>query len=359
LANDANTAESLALLSRETFPPERDTGVRPIPPALLNTRRLHECHLAKAHRFGEAVAVSRAMLDVFNALARVASAQVSVTLLGETGTGKDLLARAVHRSSPRASKPFVVFDCGAVPAALAESELLGHERGSFTGAIAGYAGAFERAHGGTLFLDEIGELPLELQPRLLRALENRKIRRVGGASERPCDVRVVCATNRDLRNEVAEGRFREDLYYRLATAVVVVPALRDRREDLDVLVPHLLNFIRRPTVEVLEATMARLREWSWPGNVRELKNALACAVAMMGDDAVDLEPGHLRLTSLPRTEVDPDGLQLGGQPLAKIERSAILQTLALHRGSKVHAARALGIAVSTLYEKVKRHGIAS
>src|SRR5215471_5908331 len=167
-----------------------------------------------ARRLGKATTLSPAMNRVFDVLARLAPTDVTVTLVGETGTGKDVLAHAVHEHSRRAGRPFVVFDCGSVAPSLAESELLGHERGSFTGAVSGHAGAFERAHGGTLFLDEIGELPLELQPRLLRVLESRRVRRVGGVHDRPIEVRIVAATNRDLTEEVRAGKFRQDLYFR-------------------------------------------------------------------------------------------------------------------------------------------------
>jgi len=229
----------------------------------------------------------------FDALERFAKTEVSVTLVGETGAGKDILAHALHSESSRASGPFVVFDCGAVAANLAESELLGHERGAFTGAVSSHVGAFERAHGGTLFLDEIGEMPVELQPRLLRALESRHVRRVGGKQERKIDVRIVAATNRDLRNDVANGKFREDLFFRLAVAVVPVPSLRRRLDDLPYLVPSLLSSLGRPDLVVAESAYAVLQSHSWPGNVRELKNALACALAFVDPGALALEASHL------------------------------------------------------------------
>jgi transcriptional regulator with PAS, ATPase and Fis domain len=298
------------------------------------------------------------MAEVFAVLERFAMTEVPVTLLGETGTGKDVLARSVHERSLRAGAPFVVFDCGSVTAGLAESELFGHERGSFTGAIAAHAGAFERAHGGTLFLDEIGELPLDLQPRLLRALESRNVRRVGGMRERTCDVRIVAATNRDLRAEVAAGRFREDLYFRLATAVVVVPPLRDRLDDLEALIPRLLEDLGSGHLAVSQSTIDVLRARRWVGNVRELKNALACAAAFVESDVQCIEPRHLRLAASPSTtSSELDCIPLGGHTLDEIEKAAIAQTLAMSQGNKVRAARSLGIAASTLYEKLRRHGI--
>ena len=309
-------------------------------------------------RFGGLVARSAGMHEVFDVLERFAPTDVSVTFIGETGAGKDVLAHALHEESARARAPFVVFDCGAVAANLAESELLGHERGAFTGAIATHPGAFERAHGGTLFLDEIAELPLELQPRLLRALESRKVRRVGGKEERPVDVRVIAATNRDLRAEVAAGRFREDLFFRLAVAVVPVPPLRERLEDLPQLVKSLLDHLERSDLVVSEAALEVLRAHPWPGNIREMKNALCCAVAFVDPGARRLEPHHLRLLA-PGSETESwlEGLPLGGQALDRIERIAIRQTMAQAAGDKTHAARRLGIAVSTLYEKLKKHGL--
>jgi DNA-binding NtrC family response regulator len=268
-----------------------------------------------------------------------------------------VLAHTLHRESARADSPFVVFDCGAVAANLVETELLGHERGAFTGAIAGHAGAFERAHGGTLFLDEIGELPLDLQPRLLRALESRRVRRVGGQQEREVDVRVLAATNRDLRAEVSAGRFREDLLFRLAVAVVRVPPLRARFDDLRELVQELLADLGRPGLEVDEATFDVLRSHSWPGNVRELKNALSCAVALLDPAVSALEPQHLRLMHESDAERGLDGLPLGGVALNDLERAAIRQTMQGCQGNKVIAARSLGIAVSTLYEKIRKYGL--
>jgi two-component system, NtrC family, response regulator GlrR len=322
------------------------------------THRTPVRHAGAVRQFGRVRAQSDAMHEVFDALERFAKTEVSVTLVGETGAGKDILAHALHSESGRASGPFVVFDCGAVAANLAESELLGHERGAFTGAVSSHVGAFERAHGGTLFLDEIGEMPVELQPRLLRALESRSVRRVGGKQERKIDVRIIAATNRDLRNDVANGKFREDLFFRLAMAVVPVPSLRRRLDDLPYLVPSLLASLGRPDLVVADSAFAVLQSHSWPGNVRELKNALACALAFVDPGAHTLEPSHLRL--LKATEDDSsrlDNLPLGGQALELIERVAIRQTMAQTAGNKMFAARTLGIAVSTLYEKLKKYGI--
>ena len=309
---------------------------------------------ARARTFGKVSSVVPAMHEVFDLLERLSPGDVTISLTGETGSGKDVLAHMVHQVSPRRDAPFVVFDCGAVAANLAESELLGHERGSFTGALGTHPGAFERAQGGTLFLDEVGELPLDLQPRLLRVLESRQVRRVGGTQYRPIDVRVLAATNRDLRGEVAAKRFREDLYFRLAGIVVAVPPLRERVDDLPLLIPLLLADLGHPDVRVAESTMDVLRAHPWTGNVRELKNALAYALAFV-DDGV-LEPRHFALQSHgARADAELDDLPLAGNSLRLIEEAAIRQTLVLTAGNKALTARKLGISVSTLYEKLKKY----
>jgi len=301
------------------------------------------------------VAASSSMCRLLELLEPLARAEVTVTLIGETGTGKDVLARTIHQQSARRNGPFVVFDCGAVAANLAESELLGHERGAFTGAVGAHMGAFERAHGGTLFLDEIGELPLELQTRLLRLLGNSSVRRVGGTEDRPFDVRIVAATNRDLQAEVSAGRFRRDLYFRLAAAVVQVPPLRDRLEDIPVLAARLLEDLGHGEVRIGPDALHALTRRSWRGNVRELKNTLACAIAFL--DGSVLEARHLSVPSpCDSPERDPvDQLSLGGLKLACIERAAIEQTLRITAGNKARAAELLGIAPSTLYEKLKKY----
>ena len=296
---------------------------------------------------------SAAMRRVFDMLDPLARAEVTITLTGETGTGKDVLARTVHERSARQEGPFVVFDCGAVAQNLAESELLGHERGAFTGAVSAHRGAFERATGGTLFLDEVGELPLDLQTRLLRVLSNSSVRRVGGTRDLPVDVRVVAATNRDLRTEVSAGRFRQDLYFRLATAVVHVPPLRERLEDIPLLITRLLEDLEQPEVQVSPEALAMLATRRWAGNVRELKNNLAFALAFL--DGPVLEARHFNMPSAPEAKVDLTHLPLGGLKLESIERVAIEQTLEQARGNKARAAQILGIAPSTLYEKLKKY----
>ena len=311
-------------------------------------------------RFGPAIGASAAMRRLFALFARLGPTELTITLIGETGTGKDVLARAVHESSPRAEKPFLVFDCGAVAPTLIESELFGHEKGAFTGASGERRGAFERARGGTLFLDEIGELQMELQPKLLRVLEQRCIRRLGGAQDIPVDVRIVAATNRDLEDRVKKGGFREDLFFRLSAAMLRVPPLRERRDDLPPLVTHLLAEAGSPLTLAPE-TLEVLASYHWPGNVRELKNVIAGAAALA--DGPLLEPRHLIFFRPQRRspEVNETGgtaeLPLAGHTLEQLEKAAIEQTLHRFDGNKTKAAKALGIAASTLYEKIRRYGL--
>ena len=253
--------------------------------------------------FGSVVGRSRKMREVFAILERIAPTSATVVLEGETGSGKEVVARALHQKSPRANEPFVVFDCGAVPKDLIESELFGHEKGSFTGAVQSRQGLFEVAHGGTLFLDEIGELSTELQPKLLRALEHREIRRVGSNRAIKVDVRLVAATNRHLEDEVKGGRFREDLYYRLSVVRIGLPPLRDRREDVPLLARHFLRqapFNRGPDGEprvkgLSEDSLTLLMEYHWPGNVRELLNVVERATSFCDGDLIEVDdlPPHL------------------------------------------------------------------
>jgi DNA-binding NtrC family response regulator len=343
-----------------------DTGERPVAPG--RTERDDDRGAppsandssASVRRFGRVVARSAAMREAVRMLERFAPTEVTLVLLGETGVGKEVVAHAVHANSSRADAPLVIFDCGSVAANLAESELLGHERGSFTGAVTTHAGAFERAHGGTLFLDEIAELPLDLQTRLLRALESRQVRRVGGRVELPVDLRIIAATNRDLRAEVAAGRFREDLIFRLGVAIVEIPPLRSRQDDLPDIVYGLLSELGRGDLQVSDGAFDALKMHPWPGNVRELKNALACAIAFVDPDVRVLERGHLVLLRQASWSEDATGIEslpLGGKELEGIERAAIRQTLIQTQGNKAQAARLLGIALSTLYLKMKKYGL--
>ncbi|HEY4120661.1 MAG TPA: sigma-54 dependent transcriptional regulator, partial [Byssovorax sp.] len=236
--------------------------------------------LSPSTSFGSLVGGSVEMRRIYAVLERVAPTDATVLVEGETGTGKELVARSLHDASKRAAKPFVTVDCGALPESLMESELFGHARGSFTGAVADRVGAFEAAHGGTLFLDEIGELPLPLQPKLLRALESRTVRRIGSNTSKPVDLRVVAATNRSLARAVNEGLFREDLYYRLAVIEVRMPPLRARREDLPMLAGHLIERFTGAPGAPPPAMLAALFARSFPGNVRELRNFVERSISL-------------------------------------------------------------------------------
>ncbi|RMH37248.1 MAG: FHA domain-containing protein [Deltaproteobacteria bacterium] len=320
--------------------------------------------LSERTSLGELAGESAAMRAVFAVLERAAATDATVLLEGETGTGKSAAARTLHALGPRRDRPLVTIDCGAIPAGLLESELFGHERGAFTGAVAPRAGAFEEADGGTVFLDEIGELPLELQPKLLGVLENRALRRVGGNAPRPVDVRVVAATNRDLRAEVNAGRFREDLYFRLAVIKLALPPLRSRLEDLPLLARGLLEALGATPDQLARFTapafVASLRHNAWPGNVRELRNYLEQCLVF--DDAVppgaDIdvasaavagEPGALAVdTSLPLAEARKRAIEA-------FERAYVAQLLREHGGKVAAAAAAAGVDRTYLYKLLRRY----
>ncbi|MEQ8276856.1 MAG: sigma 54-interacting transcriptional regulator [Deltaproteobacteria bacterium] len=249
----------------------------------VDSRAPAKVELLDGDRLGDLRGVSPVMRKLMSRLLRVAQSDVSVLLIGDTGVGKEVTARAIHDASPRKDQPFETVDCGSLSPTLIASELFGHEKGAFTGATQQHAGAFERADGGTLFLDEIGELPSALQPNLLGALERRSFRRVGGQEPVRVNVRVLCATNRDLRREVNKGRFRSDLYYRIAVVLLLIPPLRDRPEDIELLVEHFLREAGHsgPVEDIVpEAAMEALEQHTWPGNVRELRNFVEAALAM-------------------------------------------------------------------------------
>ena len=240
---------------------------------------------------GEMVGKSPAMREIFGLVERIAPTDATVLIEGETGTGKDMIARTLHQLSPRAGKAFIVVDCGAVAGTLIESELFGHEKGAFTGAHAARQGAFELASGGTVFLDELGELSLDLQPKLLRVLEQRELRRVGGAKTIKVDLRVIAATRKDLRSEVEKGKFREDLYFRLNVVPITAPSLRERREDIPLLIDHmLLKLAPEGGAALCDASRQALMAHDWPGNVRELRNVIERALALGADPGMLVAP---------------------------------------------------------------------
>ncbi len=311
--------------------------------------------------FGAALGDSPAMRQLFGMLARIAPTQSTVVLLGETGTGKEVLARAIHDTSLRAAGPFVVFDCASVAPSLIESELFGHVRGAFTGAISDRQGAFLRAHGGTLFLDEIGELPLELQPRLLRVLEDGLVRRVGDDKSRSVDVRIVAATHRDLEKEVESGRFRRDLFFRLAVAPVMVPPLRDRTEDIGLLASHFWRSAN-PEVGPPARLLALLARQRFPGNVRELRNVIERAVALFGGaqgmDGVADQELEAQLFAAPRELLARPAAPSAAAPTGELdERERILDALQRCAGNQTLAAKMLGISRGTLLTRLDTYGI--
>jgi DNA-binding NtrC family response regulator len=328
---------------------------------------LREVAPSKARSFGDLVGESVAMREVFAVLERVAPTNVTVLIEGESGTGKELAARSIHRASLR-SGPYVVFDCGAVPGELAESELFGHRKGAFSGAIERRQGAFQRAHGGTICLDEIGELPLDLQPKLLRVLETGEVRPIGEDAPQPVDVRVVAATNRDLHAEVARGRFRSDLFYRLEVVRVRLPPLRQRPEDVPGLVAHLLNGKLLPGDAIEGEPLARLAGYSWPGNVRELRNTLARAVTLarapggpppaFGSLVFNLGPAASTPSTLggdfPGVASRVPYKEAKNQLLLSFDRAYLAALMERAGGNVSRAAQAAGLSRKHLYDLMKR-----
>ncbi len=308
----------------------------------------------------ELVAEDPAMRRCIDLARTYARAEASVLITGESGTGKEVLARFLHRHSPRAHGPFVSVNCAAIPDNLLESELFGHEKGAFTGAVARRIGKFEEAHGGTLLLDEIGEMEPRLQAKLLRALQEREIDRLGGSRPVPVDIRVIATTNRDLRREVEAGRFRQDLYFRLAVLHLPLPPLRERPADITALARHFARRFARlnglPERLPDEAALARLRAHTWPGNVRELENCLHRAVLLASGDHIGPEA---ILLDGPAPDPAPSPVAantpLACRPLAEIEREAILRTLERTHGNRTRAAELLGISIRTLRNKLRQY----
>ncbi len=308
--------------------------------------------------FGHMVGSSDAMQEVFDVVRRVAPTDASVLVTGESGTGKELIARAIHQGSPRSKGPFVAINCAAIPAELLESELFGHVKGSFTGAVRDREGKFELADGGTIFLDEVGELPLELQPKLLRVLQEMEVEPVGGRP-RPVNVRVVAATNRDVESALGEGSLREDLYYRLAVIPIELPPLRERKEDIALLVRHFLaRFGGGRSVEISDAALQAMADYSWPGNVRELQNAVERMVVLMRGEQLDLPDLPMKIRSLKAAAAGrvlnlPDE----GYPLEELEKEAVVQALERNQWNQTRAAAYLSIPRHTLLYRMEKYEI--
>ncbi len=351
--------------------PGGTVGLGPVELRLDNAGDALRVLPSSTEQFGEARGRSLALREVFGVLEAIAATDVTVLLLGETGTGKDVLARAVHAASPRAGGPLVTIDCGAIAPSLIESELFGHERGAFTGAETEHQGAFEAAAGGTLFLDEVGELPLDVQPKLLRAIDEKEVQRLGGSHRRPVDVRLVAATKRDLEEEVQRGRFRRDLFYRLAVVPLTLPPLRDRREDVPLLVETFVqNFAKKNGMDfpIPEQELLALCTHDWPGNVRELRNTVERGLwlAETGDGVVRfmLPTPSMLIPPEPAPAAEPleedEGLGFAEQKQRwedQFEQTYLPWLMARADGSVSAAARLARMDRKHLRALLERHGL--
>jgi Nif-specific regulatory protein len=339
---------------------------------LLEQTRSLQRALSSRYRLDSIVGQSKRMREIYKAVQQVSQSRATVLLLGESGTGKELLARAIHHHSPRAERPFITINCAALPQTLLESELFGHEKGAFTGATTAKKGRFELSDGGSLFLDEIGDLPLDLQTKLLRVLQERSFERVGGTHTVTVDVRIIAATHQDLEGAIASGRFREDLYYRLNVVPILLPPLRDRREDIPLLVEHFLAKFNRENsrkVRITGRALQQILEHDWPGNVRELENHIERLVIMSRrrlvlpeDLRLPTRDGRLRRAGQPAPvsfptirNTAPPGASL--TTLRDLERQQILEALARSEGVQVKAATLLGITPRQLAYRLRRHQI--
>jgi len=352
--------------------PFRNEEVRVVVKRALEKRRLARENARLKHAlldrfdFANLVGTSRSMQDVFDLLRKVSGTRTNLLILGESGTGKELVARAIHFNSPRHAKPFVTVNCGAIPENLLESELFGHERGAFTGADRAKAGLFEEADSGTLFLDEVGELTPALQVKLLRVLQDRTFRRVGGLKDLSVDVRILAATNKDLEVEVVKGRFREDFYYRLNVIQVSLPPLRERHDDIPLLADFFLRKysqeLDKPFQGISTEAMTRLRGYHYPGNVRELENLVERAATLEQSDRITIHslPEWLQRRAAdlgPSTPELPDsGLDLD-RFLAESERRILSEALERTRGNKTEAARLLGITFRAFRYRLAKYGM--
>ena len=305
------------------------------------------------------VGTSGKIQDVMRMISRLKETRTPVLITGESGTGKELVARAIHFRGPLAAMPFVAVDCGSLVPTLMESELFGHEKGSFTGALKSKAGLFQAANGGTIFLDEIGELPLELQAKLLRVLQEKEVRPVGSNDKVPVDVRVIAATNRDLEAAYRGGTFRKDLYFRLNVVTIHVPALRERRSDIPQLAHYFLDrYAPRENIQVTPAAMKSFLQYEWPGNVRELENCIARAVALGDHHTIDVEDLPPSIRSAQEGEGSAaSGSAVSTTALADLERMTILRVFEKAGGDKALAGKMLGISRATLYRKLKLYNI--
>lgn len=334
---------------------------------LRRENEMLRAQVSKRYSFNNIVAQSKEMHDIFETIKKIADYKTTVMIYGESGTGKELVARAIHYNSSRKNKRFVAINCGAIPENLLESELFGHKRGAFTDATRDKKGLFEEAQGGTVFLDEIGELPLHLQVKLLRVLQENEIRPVGDTRVIPIDVRVVAATLRDLETDVLAGRFREDLFYRLNVINIHIPPLRDRREDVPVLVTHFLRKhqekLRLPVNDIAPDAMAALMEHEWRGNVRELENCIERAMILTDGNAITAESLPQTISKASGSTADTNAFDLGDDNLSikvhsrTLEETLIRKALERTKGNRTHAARLLEISHRTLLYKLKEYSL--
>ena len=359
-ASGGNTIEAMRLgaFDHLTKPIARTALVEALDRALQGAGPAQDCGDGQAgqpqmHDDGELVSGSEAMRQVFKRIGLAADSDATVLVLGETGTGKELVARALHRNSARAERPFVAVNCAAIPADLMESELFGHVKGAFTGAVSDRAGRFREAQGGTLFLDEVGDMPLPTQAKILRALQEREITPVGASRALPVNVRIIAATHRDLPDAVRQGRFREDLWYRLQVVPVHLPPLRERLGDVLLLAEHFLRLLGGDSPKRLSAAAARLLlAHSWPGNVRELRNAMERAAILSHGPVIDAEHIGLQTAAAPTPGLDIDWEGPMAQAVAHLEREMIVRALAATAGNRAEAARRLGLSRQQLYRKL-------
>ncbi len=309
---------------------------------------------------GDVIGSSEAFRAVIELAHRVAESDATVLILGESGTGKEVVAQEIHRASGRARKPLVAVNCSAIPEGLLESELFGHEKGAFTGAVRQKKGRFETADGGTVFLDEIGDMSPRLQAKLLRFLQDHVVQRVGGTADIEVDVRVVAATNRDLERDIAEGRFREDLYFRLNVVTIAIPPLRERVEDVPELVEHFLKTLAPPGGKPKKMSPKAMRlamAYDWPGNVRELENAVQRAVVLSRGETIFPEHLPAKVQALDAGDEVESGPSREAKTMREVERQAIVRALREHNGNRTHAAESLGISRRTLQNKIREYDI--
>jgi two-component system response regulator HydG len=329
---------------------------------LSSENRILRQQVKSREGFGAIVGRSPEMEKLYRIISKAAHSSHPVLILGESGTGKELVARSIHYSGPYRDKPFVAIDCGSLVPTLIESELFGYVKGAFTGANKNKDGLLQAADGGTIFLDEIGELPIDLQSKLLRALQEKEVRPVGGTKSIPIDVRVLAATNRDLEHAVAQGSFRKDLYFRLNVLSLRIPPLRQRKQDIPLLVGHFLERLARSTGvqrNISDDALKLMLSYDWPGNIRELENCIERACALTSGPTVHISDLPTTIQNW-REQSEPAAERAvprrGIMPIAEMEKQAILGAIELLHGDKLEAARLLGIGKTTLYRKLKEYG---